>query len=289
MITRRDALRVIAGGAVSLSAGFIRPSNAAAERDPGILDKPEELLTAFMRLSGSLDDRLIIWWMEGLRYGVVDARAKLLFGMQVGMFHRFFRQADGSYKFAMFELTYYTDLATGELLEEFENPYTGETNRVSHVRLGPEVRHQTVHGLANPDNPMVHDYNSKLGPALIRGDDIWIPTDVEARIVFPKPTAPEIILNLYTTVHGRLSDALNPELVSAPATLAFQNILKWEPFMHMGDHAGHLMSRAAGRKLESVDDLPGYYLDMAERKHAKFIADPIATLEPLTRNLSSSI
>ena len=86
---------MIAGGAVSLSAGFISPSNAAAERDPGILDKPEELLTAFMRLSGSLDDRLIIWWMEGLRYGVVDARAKLLFGMQVGMFHRFFRQADG--------------------------------------------------------------------------------------------------------------------------------------------------------------------------------------------------
>jgi hypothetical protein len=284
MITRRDALHLAVAGSLSLTAGIGR-GDATADRNPGPLDDRDQLLTAFMRLSGSLDDRLVIWWMEGLRYGVVDARAKLLFGMQVGMFHRFFRQADGSYELAMFELTYYTDLATGALLEEFDNPYTGETNRVAHVRLGPEIRRQTVDGIARPDNPMVHDYNSTLGPALIRDDDVWIPTDVEARIVFPKPTAPEIILNHYTTVHGRLSDALNPELVSAPATLAFQNVLKWEPFMRMGDHPGHLMSRAAGRKLESVDDLPGYYLTMAREKHAKFIADPVATLEPLTRDL----
>jgi hypothetical protein len=284
MLTRRDALHLAVAGSLSLLLGTAG-SIANASSEAGILDQPEDLLTAFMRLSGSLDDRLIIWWMEGLRYGVVDARAKLLFGMLVGMFHRFFRQPDGSYKLAMFELTYYTDLATGQLLEQFENPYTGETNRVSHVRLGPEVRHQTIEGIARPDNPMVHDFNSTLGPPLIRGDDVWIPTDVEARIKFPKPTAPEIILNHYTTVHGRLSDALNPELASAPATLAFQNILKWEPFMRMGDHPGHLMSRAAGRKLESINELPDYYLAMAEKKHAKFIADPIATLEPLTRDL----
>jgi hypothetical protein len=284
VITRRDALCLAVAGGLSLQIPATR-GFAATGSESRVVDKPEELLTAFMRLSGSLDDRLIIWWMDGLRYGVVDARAKLLFGMQVGMFHRFFRQPDGSYKVAMFELTYYTDLATGNLLDRFENPYTGESNRVSHVRLGPEVRHQTVDGIARPDNPMVHDYNSELGPALIRGDDIWIPTDVEARIKFPKPTAPEIILNHYTTVHGRLSDALNPDVVSAPATLAFQNILKWEPFMKMGDHPGHLMSRTAGRKLESVDDLPDSYLAMAQQKHAKFIADPIATLEPLTRDL----
>jgi hypothetical protein len=202
------------------------------------------------------------------------------------MFHRFFQQPDGSYKLAMFELTYYTDLATGELLEEYENPYTGQTNRVMHVRLGPDVRHQTSTGLADPGDPMVHDYHSGLGPALIRGDDVWIPTDVEATIRFPNPKAPEIILNHYTTVHGSLSDAIDPEVVSAPATLAFQNILKWEPWMRMGDHSGHMMSRAAGRKLESVDDLPADYLDMAAHVHPKLIADPIATLEKLTRELS---
>ena len=252
--------------------------------DPDLAD-PQQLLLVFMRLSASLDNRLVIWWMDGVRYGVVDAKAKALFGMKVGMFHRFFRQANGDYKLAMFELTYYTDLSSGELLEEFENPYTGETNRVTHVRLGPEIRRQTSHGLAIPENPMVHDYRSSLGPAMINGDQLWIPTSVRATIKFPKPTAPEILLNIYTTVQGRLSDALNPDLLSAPATLAFQNVLRWEPFMHMGDHPGHMMSRASGAKLHSIDELPADYLACAKRMHPKFIEDPIARLASLTRNL----
>ena len=237
-----------------------------------------------MRLAGSLDDRLVIWWMDGMRYGVVDAHARLLFGMKVGMFQRFFREPDGRFRIAMFELTYYTDLDTGELLETFENPYTGEMNKVRHVRLGPEIRYQTATGIARPDNPMVKAYSSGLGPPLVRDGHIWIPLDVEATIEFPKPTAPSIVLNHYTTVHGQLDDALNPVLISAPCELNFQNILKWEPFLHMSDHPGHMMSRAAGRKLESLDGLPDDYLAMAERLHGKYIADPVATLEKLSRH-----
>jgi hypothetical protein len=279
MLSRRLLLQGL------LAAGLPgQPLMADDSGQANVLD-PDQLLTAFMRLACSLDNRLVIWWMDGQRYGVVDAQAKLLFGMKVGMFHRFYRQSDGSYKLAMFELTYYTDLATGELLETFANPYTGETNKVQHVRLGPEVRTQTTSGIARPDDPMVKAFHSQLGPALIQGDDIWIPTDVEATIQFPKPTAPSIILNHYTTAHGRLSDALNPELASAPCELNFQNVLKWEPFMRMSDRLGHMMSRAAGRKLESVDELPADYLAMAERMHGKYIADPVATLEKLTQDL----
>ncbi len=155
----------------------------------------------------------------------------------------------------------------------------------AYMRLGPEIRRQTSRGIARPDNPMVTRYRSRLGPALVRGDDLWIPTDVEATIEFPKPAAPSILLNHYTTVHGRLSDALNPDLASAPCEFNFQNVLKWEPFMRMGDHPGHMMSRAAGRKLESVDDLPADYLSMAERMHGQYIADPVKTLEKLTMQI----
>ena len=270
---------------MATAPGLNRADDATQTSSNSDLNDPQQLLLAFMRLGASLDNRLIIWWMDGVRYGVVDAKAKALFGMKVGMFHRFFRQANGDYELAMFELTYYTDLEGGELLEEFQNPYTGEINRVSQVRLGPEIRRQTSEGLADPGNPLVRDYRSSLGPAMINGDQLWIPTSVEATIKFPKPTAPEILLNIYTTVQGRLSDAVNSDLMSAPATLAFQNVLKWEPFMRMGDRTGHMMSRAAGRKLHSIEELPNDYLACAERMHPKFIADPIATLAPLTDEL----
>jgi hypothetical protein len=244
---------------------------------------PDETLLAWMKLGGALDDRLVIWWMDGVRYGVVESRAEALYGMKVGIFQRFFAQPGGYWKLAMFELTYYTDLATGKLLETYKNPYTGETNNVRHVRLGPEIRHQTLEGLlADPNDKavqsMLKDYTTTLGPALISGDQLWIPTSVQARIAFPKPTAPDIRLSIYTTVMGSLADAENPDVISAPCSLAFQNILKWEPWMRMGDHPGTMMSRASGRKLEDPNELPADYLEMARAVHPFLIKDPVETL-----------
>jgi hypothetical protein len=286
-LNRRETLGYLAAGGL-VTSPLLRAGAALADQTgthPDLSD-PDQLLTAFMRLSGSLDDRLIIWWMSGRRYGVVGASAQLMYGMEVGMFHRFFRQADGSFKVAMFELTYYTDSDTGQLLKTYQNPYTKEENTVAHVRLGPELRRQTASGIARPANRMVREFASTLGPATIRDNNVWIPIDVEATIRFPKPQAPEIILNHYTTVHGKLSEATDPDKVSVPANLTFQNILKWEPWMRMGDHPGHMMSRAAGLKLESLDELPDNYLAMAEQVHPKLIADPIATLEKLTQKIS---
>jgi hypothetical protein len=274
-LNRRDTLRLILAGTGAMAT----PGLVCARHSD--LNEPARLLSAFVRLGASIDERLVIWWMDGVRYGVVNAHAKPLFGMKVGMFHRYRRQTDGNFKLAMFELTYYTDLASGKLLETFDNPYTGQANRVTHVRLGPEIRVLTSNGTAAPQNPMVHDYESSLGPAMIHGEQLWIPTSVQASIRFPKPNAPEILLNIYTTVSGRLSEAIDPDIQTATATLAFQNVLKWEPFMRMGDHPGHMMSRAAGRKLHSVEDLPADYLACAERVNPRLFADPIATLAPL--------
>jgi hypothetical protein len=285
MLNRRTVLQLAIAGTL----GRIGPAPAALPAAAELGNDPALLLQAYMRLAGSLDDRLVIWWMDGQRYGVTGARARLLFGMQVGMFHRFFAQPDGTYKLAMFELTYYTDLETGALLETFDNPYTGETNRVRHVRLGPEIRHQTPAGTARPDNALVREYASSMGPAVVNGDDLWIPNAVEASIRFPGERGLEILLNHYTTVHGKLHDALNATLLSAPCTLAFQNVIKWEPFMNMGDHPGHMMSRAAGRKLERVDQLPPGYLEMAERIHPKLIADPRRTLDKLSARLGDDL
>jgi hypothetical protein len=132
---------------------------------------------------------------------------------------------------------------------------------------------------------MIHEFRSHMGPAMVSGDRLWIPNSVEATIRFPKAGAPEILLNIYTTVQGSLTDALNSKLASAECTLEFHNVLKWEPWMQMGAHPGHMISIASGRKLESVNQLPLAYLAMAEEVHGKYIADPLAALEKYAAQL----
>ncbi len=149
------------------------------------------------------------------------------------------------------------------------------------VRLGPEVRELTSSGLGTAPSPLLRSYRSSLGPAVVNGATVWIPSSVEAAIKFPKPSAPEILVNIYTTVQGSLREALDDRLISANCTLEFHNVLKWEPWMQMGDHPGHMMSTASGRKLESVEELPPHYLAMAAEVHGKYIADPAALLAKL--------
>lgn len=284
MMNRRQLLSTTAGMAfAALEAGPVRAGDTTPRHSLG---HTEDLLTVYVKLAASLDDRMTIWWMDGIRYGVVDRRATILYGMKVGLFQRFFPQKDGSYKLAMFELTYYTDLATGGLLEEYQNPYTGVTNRVQHVRLGPDIRQVNSEGEAGPeDDDAIEYFSSRLGPPLLHGDGIWISSDVQAGIKLPFPKAPELRLNHYLTVHGLRSEVEDPSVYSAPASLGFHNIISWEPWMRMGNHPGHLMSGAAGRKLESMDELPDDYLAMAHKVHPKFIEDPLATLDARARKI----
>lgn len=277
MMNRRQLLSTTAGMALAvLESGSVRATDRISPQASG---HPVDLLTAYVKLGASLDDRLTIWWMDGVRYGVVDRRAQILYGMKVGLFQRFFPQEDGSYKLAMFELTYYTDLVTGELLEDYENPFTGVTNHVQHVRLGPEIRQVNSQGDVAPKTDVIENFSSRLGPPLFYGDGIWISSDIQAEIKLPFPNAPELRMNHYLTLHGKRSEVEDPSVVSAPASLSFHNIISWEPWMRMGDHPGHLMSQAFGRKLESLDELPGDYLTMARKVHPKFIEDPVATLD----------
>jgi len=248
----------------------------------------KELLETYVRLSGSFDDRLIIWWMDGKQYAVINGKAEAMFGMKVGMFHRFFRQSDGNFKIAFFELTYFTDLQTGELLRRFDNPYTGETNTVSQIRLGPEIRLLTQQGLSSPNNPMVQDYASSMGPVRVSNGMIWIPTSVEAMIRFPKPTAPEIALSIYTTVSGHTDAAFDTSKASVPCAFSFSNTQRWMPWMRMGDIQGHLMGVADGCKLEQMSELPEDYIACAREVHGNYIDDPIAALDKQTQKILAS-
>ena len=281
---RRNLLKTLgATGATSAAVfglettkGLSGPSRAAID-----FDSPTDLLAALIKLSGSLDERLTIWWQDGIRYGVMDGKSTPFCGFQIGLFNLHTKISDDAYRVTQFELTYYTDLTSGELLREFENPFTGKTNRLLHVRMGPLIRTQTIEGLL-PDQgerAAIKDLETQVGPITVHDGDVWIPTGVSAMIQFPFPNAPVLPLNQYQTFHGKLDHLEDPEIVAAPAQLQFQNVIFWEPWLQMNDHPGHSMGRAWGRKLMSVEDLPDSYLAMAREINPDMIEDPLSLLK----------
>lgn len=128
--TRREAL----GLGLAAGAGALLPFAAEAEGGPrsgkGLdLTRAEDNIYAFAKLWGTIGDELVFGGHEGVFYAVVgERRAMPLFGY-VGFGSLQFRiLPNGDAEYRGKDATFYTDLRTGEILEDWENPFT--TKRV---------------------------------------------------------------------------------------------------------------------------------------------------------------
>ncbi len=83
-MNRRDFLAGFTAAAICQTAAAV-PAQMRLPR--------AALLDVWVRLAGATDEKLAIWWMDGLRYGVIAGRSSLLYGMQVGIFQKFFSAA----------------------------------------------------------------------------------------------------------------------------------------------------------------------------------------------------
>ena len=173
-ISRRDMLlsgtAALAG--ISLASCVDRPA-ASLNLD---LNDPWDRLTALAKLRGSIDGTTVMWWMKGVRFGVVDEIVTPLFGMLIGSFQTMQPVEGEGYMLNMLELSYFTDLETGAVLDTFVNPYNGKLCEVPEQRLGPYPVMLKSGGVVLPDVPAFGDIDltTRVGPAIVQGDDVWI-------------------------------------------------------------------------------------------------------------------
>ena len=236
-------------------------------------------MLAYMKLVGSLDDRLMIWWVEAVQHGMVGKRSMPLFSIQVGRFQRFFRRANGTFALAMFELRYFTDLKTGRLLERFSNPYTGVINDVVHVGGRPIIVEYAPSGRFFPtETGAPGRFCARLVPELSDVNRIQTYGTGVAEGSLRFPADPMQTDRGDTVVTGRWSELADASTRTAPATLVYRHALNWQPWMRMDNHPGQINSWGRGSKLASPMQLPKDYLAMARAIHPWLIRDPVETL-----------
>ena len=297
-VTRRHIMAAGTAGAILTgSRTIIKPAKAAGHFDPS---DAASVLRTLHKMRGEEDGRIAMGWLKGLRYGVVDSEITPLMGMVTGTFARHKVLDDGSIKLASFELAFYTDFYSGELLDRLTIPYTGKSVEVPRLMLGPNssVNKPSFHGVVElgggpvPDEDIEESetamrptgstkFERWLGPVTVKEGHVWITEASSATLTPADPTARKVVYSESVTYKGAERDVLNPDLRTISSTLSYTGITSWRPWMEMGDHPGHTTSHALGSKTFDVSSLPDDYVAMAERYYPDALADPGAVLDRL--------
>lgn len=276
LMPRRGALGLISGVA-ALSA---LPGVAMAAPAKNAFNTPEAKLRTLILMRGALDDRLVVYWMRGRYYGLVDGEITPLFGVLNACFSRYRAHKDGGYIAARGEATHFTDFNTGEVLQTIRNPYTGKdmTSPVRSLKPSP-VRIQPDCTITIAEAPGMQ-FKNVVQDAEIQGDGVSISERSMSKT--PGPDGRPSLFNEFITYRAKASDLSRPGVKRVlPCDTSIASTVSWRSFMEMGDHPGHLLSAGAGTFVSSVDELPPEWIKATSAANPGMVKDPLGFLAPV--------
>ncbi|MBB4614827.1 DUF1838 family protein [Novosphingobium taihuense] len=293
-VTRRGLLGGMGAG-VALAA---TPSLAAAGKGPiRALDvnDPRENLYGFAKMWGTIGARPVISAYQGVQYAVVGKkRATPLFGFYGFANIRNAIQPDGSVKVMGKECGYFVDLASGKILDTWDNPWTGEKvetwpflNDKFRGTLGLTRKVYEVNGskTVNNDAKGGSDAEPFRLPWQAIGDQYLLGWDYAHEYVnpvtpegWPKASSGRMVnpsehFVLYTP-RAEIDDR---SVESARYHGGFMRQGPWWPWMKMGQSGvdGVLMGRMHSYKITGThDDIPRVVLDRVVKDRPDLLTDP---------------
>jgi hypothetical protein len=288
-ITRRGALGV---GAAALGAALLPATGAAkaAKREPVRFDDPVWNREANARLEADTDGSQVFGRCSGIVCGVRPAEAvKPLFRFEVFSTIRVKRQADGSYQRMTKETILYADPATGAMLDEWDNPYTGERVKVVDVANDPYnwIIASTVQpppipgavstGQAVPGGKpyLMHwtDFDTDTIVLTVDGH-AYYPNKLDPA-KWPRESAGAMIQSseLFRYFINR-ADLENTALTHVPSNGSWVRVQPWLPWMLMGQTPGHVMYDGVFRRYRNTDYFPAPVLARIRERYPQFMTAP---------------
>lgn len=175
------------------------------------------------------------------------------------------------FKMVSREIMLYLDPITGELMDTWTNPWTGDQKATIHVANDPVNSREPTFGKTKQGKTIPFDLVD------INGTYLWA---IEVPLFYTNPLAGDYQKYVGGTYHateifdfnGSTKELLDSQQDIAYPAVSWVRIAKWLPWMQMGDRTGLLYFNAIGKKLESYDQLP------------KIIKDTIATRYPAYRH-----
>lgn len=280
------------GAALALSAvAASGDTSQAAMRDrdvPGsagagieALREPRQLSLAFRKLAWSMDEGLSFWWLRGVRYGLRGAVATPFWDMHVGLWFRTREIGNDSYEVLRASANFYTPPGEVSLLEQFANPFTGQTLPVRYAapRLGRQTYPMNGNGPTREATPGVNGTTvSSIGPAWLQGDELAIQGDVMLRNEATAPSQRPFNVNDWSTYVGSWREVRDPANRNPTAAQTFTDVLDFPAWLQMGETQGTFVSRCYGRKVTRYEDMPIIWRRHFEARFPDVARNPAALL-----------
>jgi len=268
-ITRRQVLAG-AGGVAGLAAGM---STAHAGGHTVNLDDPEENLKALIKLQADLSGADAFGGFGGEVWGWVPGEGNQLLFRSYGIGASHVERVENGWRFYHREVMYYLDPETNEIINEWKNPYTGRTVEIMHILNDPVHRFYSLSG-----GPFAAPW-----PYTIMGDDLVFRISVFSfrDSVMPRAEYPLHSANdKYQAselwmMNGRVSEVMDPDVMSASCVTSWARVGQWLPFMEMGNRPGVMVYHSDSYKLlNGLDDVPANILKYTEKNHPKYLESP---------------
>ncbi len=291
LINRRDALGIAMVTSVTSAAMFAGVpvlARHASGRVPAGVDLQDPVFNTMVlaRLQGDISGRISYSYRQGEVVGIaagrglpIEAYGKRMYTFEGGGLRRSRVREDGNIETRSRNWLFYTDPETGEFLDEFENPYTGETVPVPAFRAGISGSVLTPNG---PEVRANFDMRSTVfgRPTLLQyaffGDTAWV-----SRHAFTRWTPPgedqgrtEFTLDVWTC---RADDLFNDELTYIPSTYGWTSQTEFQTWLQMpDDFEGNQVWSTQGMGSYRLDDLPEHFVAHSRERMEDLLTDPLA-------------
>jgi Protein of unknown function (DUF1838) len=223
------------------------------------LSKPEDLLTAYVKVRGSLDPaEETVVYDEGVIYAVIPNQPiKALFKFQMYNIARF-EKNDSGYTLITREMLAYEDVKTGAVLNKWYNPFIKDSVEVLHVWNDPVNSRNTAKDFSIP---MMKLANGRL--CFYIDVPLYYPSPLK-KADWPQNSRSDMYqaAELFQFFVSE-KDIQNKKLKSVPFDIAWNRFSDFLPWMKMGDSPGYLMYSSRGSKLKGGwNDLPQNIKDL---------------------------
>ena len=168
---------------------------------------------------------------------------------------------DTVYSFTTYEAGIVTSFDTDEPLQDWKNPYTGESVKVWHLYDGPLAVEAHPDGVGTAAGLELKPEGMRID---VIGNQVFLPT--MSAVTRPHRFQPDewprespgknFYRDSHSTYIAPLAEVANPDTLRSPAIFYLQNMSSWYPWMRMAQHPGRMYGRAFGRKLDGFDDIP---------------------------------